>query len=63
MSKRMPEESSKNVKKEQQQHHRQAEPLGQKHDETGRDKKKRTIQFDEGQKFTSDEDILKRRTA
>jgi hypothetical protein len=63
MDKRMPEESSKNVKKEQQQHHRQGEPLGQKHEGTGEDQKKRTIQFDKGQKFTSDEDILKRRTA
>lgn len=27
------------------------------------DKKKRTIQFDQNQKFTSDEDILRRRTA
>ena len=36
------------------QQHRQGEPLGQG--------QKKTIQFDEGQKFTSDEDI-KRRTA
>ena len=27
------------------------------------DRKKRTVNFDEGQKFTSDEDIIKRRTA
>ena len=47
--------------KKQQQHHRQGEPLGQKRDQTS-DKKKKTVQFDEGQKFTSDEDI-KRRTA
>lgn len=40
----------KGMKKDQQQHG---------HD----DKKKRTMQFDKGQKFTSDEDILKRRTA
>ena len=45
----------------QQQHHRQGEPTGQKRDQTS-DKKKKTVQFDEGQKFTSDEDI-KRRTA
>ncbi|HLH31338.1 MAG TPA: hypothetical protein VKY31_09055 [Terriglobia bacterium] len=67
---RMPEDQnkdmSKNVEKEQQQHHRQGEPLGQqKHDTMGRDKKKQhqTVQFDEGQKFTSDDDIKKRRTA
>lgn len=30
---------------------------------SGRDKKRKTINFDEGQKFTSDEDITKRRTA
>ena len=46
--------------KEQQQHHRQGEPLGQKRDQTSQ--KKKTVQFDEGQKFTSDED-LKRRSA
>ena len=46
--------------KEQQKHHRQGEPLGQKRDQTS--EKKKTVQFDEGQKFTSDEDI-KRRTA
>jgi hypothetical protein len=45
----------------QQQRHRQGEPLGQKRDQTS-EKKKKTVQFDEGQKFTSDEDI-KRRTA
>ena len=64
---RMPEDlnkdMNKNAEKEQQQHHRQGEPLGQKHDTMGRDKKKQTVQFDEGQKFTSDEDIKKRRTA
>jgi hypothetical protein len=47
--------------KKQQQHHRQGESLGQKRDQTS-PKKKKTVQFDEGQKFTSDEDI-KRRTA
>jgi hypothetical protein len=46
--------------KEQQKHHRQGEPLGQKRDQTSQ--KKKTVQFDEGQKFTSDED-LKRRSA
>jgi len=46
--------------KEQQQHHRQGEPVGQKRDQTSQ--KKKTVQFDEGQKFTSDED-LKRRSA
>ena len=45
----------------QQEHHRQGEPTGQKRDHTS-DKKKKTVQFDEDQKFTSDEDI-KRRTA
>jgi hypothetical protein len=48
-------------KQKQQQHQRQGEPHGQKHDQTS-EKKKKTVQFDEGQKFTSDEDI-KRRTA
>jgi hypothetical protein len=45
----------------QQQHQRQGEPQGQKRDQAS-EKKKKTVQFDEGQKFTSDEDI-KRRTA
>jgi hypothetical protein len=45
----------------QEKHHRQGEPLGQKRDQTS-EKKKKTVQFDQGQKFTSDEDI-KRRTA
>jgi hypothetical protein len=46
---------------ERKQQHEQGEPVGQKRDQTS-DKKKKTVQFDEGQKFTSDEDI-KRRTA
>jgi len=55
MSTRMPnEEPTKDVNREQEQ----------KRDNTGRDRKKRTtVQFDEGQKFTSDEDIIRRRTA
>ncbi|HEY2384389.1 MAG TPA: hypothetical protein VGK48_24700 [Terriglobia bacterium] len=44
----------KSMKKEEQP--RQTEAQGQ-------DKKKKTMNFDEGQKFTSDEDITKRRTA
>ena len=56
-----PTDTSKDIQEKQQQQHRQGEPLGQKH-QTGQDKKKKTVQFDEGQKFTSDEDI-KRRTA
>jgi hypothetical protein len=64
MSTRMPnEESNKDVNREQEQQG-QGQPLGQKPDNTGRDRKKRTtVQFDEGQKFTSDEDIIRRRTA
>ena len=50
---------NKDANKEQQQHHRQGESLGQKQE----DKKKRTVDFDQGQKFTSDEDINKRRSA
>ena len=55
MSTRMPnEESTKDVSREQEQ----------KRDDTGRDRKKRmTVHFDEGQKFTSDEDIIRPRTA
>ena len=45
--------------KEQQQHQRQGEPPGQKRDQTSQ--KKKTVQFDEGQKFTSDEDLKRRR--
>lgn len=60
MSTRMPnEESKKDVNREQEQ-----EDQGhQKPDNNSRDRKKRTVQFDEGQKFTSDEDITRRRTA
>jgi hypothetical protein len=47
-------------KEQQHHHHRQGEPLGQVREQTSR--KKKTVQFDEGQKFTSDED-LKRRSA
>ena len=64
MSTRMPsEESIRDVNREQEQQG-QEQPLGQKQDNAGRDRKKRnTVQFDEGQKFTSDEDIIRRRTA
>ncbi len=63
MSTRMPnDESNKEANREQGQQ-QQKQPLGQKQDNGGRDRKKRTVQFDEGQKFTSDEDIIKRRTA
>ena len=64
MSTRMPnEEPTKDVNRQQEQQG-QGQPLGQKPDNTGRDRKKRnTVQFDEGQKFTSDEDIIRRRTA
>jgi len=47
-SERMPKDANEDVKKEQEK--------------PGREKRKPTVQFDEGQKFTSDED-LKRRTA
>lgn len=55
---RMPDETKdiKGMKKDQKDQQRQSELLGH-------DKKKKTIDFDEGQKFTSDEDITKRRTA
>jgi hypothetical protein len=57
------EESKKDVNREQEQQG-QEQPLGQKPDNVGRDRKKRnTVQFDEGQKFTSDEDITRRRSA
>ena len=46
----------------QQQQHPQGEPMGQKRDQQSQ-KKKQTVQFDEGQKFTSDDDLLKRRSA
>jgi hypothetical protein len=63
MSTRMPNEGSKkDLNREQEQEH-QKQPLGEKQDNSGRDKKKRTVQFDEGQRFTSDEDIIRRRTA
>jgi hypothetical protein len=63
MSTRMPnEESKKEVNREQEQEG-QKQPLGEKQDNAGRDRKKRTVQFDEGQRFTSDEDIIRRRTA
>ena len=53
---RMPDDQKeskdiKGIKKDQQQ-------VG-----SGHDKKRKTMNFDEGQKFTSDEDIMKRRTA
>jgi hypothetical protein len=37
----------------EQQHHRQSEPMGHK-------THKPTVQFDKGQKFTSDEDIIRK---
>lgn len=37
----------------EQQHHRQSEPMGRK-------SHKPTVQFDKGQKFTSDEDITRK---
>ena len=55
------EKGSKGGESQQQQHHRQGEPMGQKRDQSSR--KKQTVQFDEGQKFTSDDDLLKRRSA
>jgi hypothetical protein len=46
------------------QHHDTHELQGQKERALShQDKGKRTVNFDEGQKFTSDEDILRRRTA
>jgi hypothetical protein len=56
--------SEKGMKKDEQQHHK-GEPHGQKKETTVslQDRKKRTVNFEEGQKFTSDEDIIKRRTA
>jgi hypothetical protein len=60
MTTRMPnEESKKDVNREE----KEEEQGQQKQDNNGRDRKKRTVQFDKGQKFTSDEDILRRRTA
>ena len=56
------EKGSKDREAQQQQHHRQGEPMGQKRDQQSQ-KKKQTVQFDEGQKFTSDDDLLKRRSA
>ncbi len=41
---------------------REAQPMRQKRDQQSQ-KKKQTVQFDEGQKFTSDDDLLKRRSA
>ena len=36
---------------------------GSKDGETRQQQKKQTVQFDDGQKFTSDDDLLKRRSA
>jgi hypothetical protein len=52
-------ESTKDVNREQ----KQEDQDHQKQDNNSRDRTKRTVQFDEGQKFTSDEDIIRRRTA
>jgi hypothetical protein len=56
--------SEKDIKKDEQHHHK-GEPLGQKKEKTVSfpDRKKRTVNFEEGQKFTSDEDIIRRRSA
>lgn len=56
--------SEKGMKKDEQHHHK-VEPLGQKKENTvsSQDRKKPTVNFEEGQKFTSDEDIITRRTA
>jgi hypothetical protein len=63
MSTRLPNEESKKDLNREQEQEGQGQLQGQKQDNGGRDRKKRTVQFDEGQKFTSDEDILRRRTA
>jgi hypothetical protein len=55
------EKGSKDLEAQQQQHRRHGEPKGQKRDQQSQ--KKQTVQFDEGQKFTSDDDLLKRRSA
>ena len=60
MSKRMSENLDKDRKKDQREGQNDAQN-GKKQESSP--KPKRTMQFDEGQKFTSDEDILKRRTA
>jgi hypothetical protein len=44
----------------EQQHHGQTEPVAQKTGPTGTEKRKQTVRFDKGQKFTSDEDIIRR---
>jgi hypothetical protein len=63
MSTRLPNEESKKDVNREQEEQGQGQPQGQKQDNAGRDRKKRTVQFDKGQKFTSDEDIIRRRTA
>jgi hypothetical protein len=64
MSKNPSEKGMKGTKKDEHLHH-EGEAPGQKKGTTVSfpEKKKRTVIYDEGQKFTSDEDIIKRRTA
>jgi hypothetical protein len=44
----------------EQQPHGQTEPVAQNTGPTGVEKRKQTVRFDKGQKFTSDEDIIRR---